>query len=184
MNNKMTVKMLVEGGVMLALAYVLSLIVVFQMPSGGSITAVSMLPILIFAVRYGTGPGLFVAIVYGAIQFILGPKWSFHPVSILLDYVVGFGFLGLAGLFGNTFSKATAGILFSIFMRFTASVISGVVVFASYAPAGQNPMVYSMIYNASYLIPEAVLTLVVFSLLYKRLVAPRVVAQVRAEAQG
>ncbi len=74
MKNKLTVKMLVEGGVMLALAYVLSLVVIFQMPSGGSITAVSMLPILIYAVRYGAGPGLFVAIVYGTFSLSLGPS--------------------------------------------------------------------------------------------------------------
>ncbi len=173
MKNKLTVKMLVEGGVMLALAYVLSLVVIFQMPSGGSITAVSMLPILIYAVRYGAGPGLFVAIVYGILQFILGPKWSFHPVSILFDYVLGFGFLGLAGLFGKKLVNATFGILLGVLLRYASSVISGVVVFASYAPEGQNPLIYSLIYNASYMLPEMLLTIAVFAFVYKRLVAPK-----------
>ena len=177
MKNKLTVKMLVEGGVMLALAYVLSLVVIFQMPSGGSVTAVSMLPILIYAVRYGAGPGLFVAIIYGTLQFILGPKWSFHPVSILFDYVLGFGFLGLAGLFGKKLLNATLGIVLGISLRFASSVISGVVVFASYAPEGQDPLLYSLVYNASYMLPEMLLTIAAFAFVYKRLIQSRAAAE-------
>ena len=177
MKNKFTVQKLVEAGVMLALAYVLSLVVIFQMPSGGSITAVSMLPILIFSVRHGVGPGFFVAVVYGILQFLLGPKWSFHPVSILFDYVLGFGCLGLAGLFGKRFLNAAVGIFLGVFLRFASSVLSGVVVFGAYAPEGQNPLVYSLLYNASYLLPETLLTLVAFGFVYKRLVQPQAVLE-------
>ncbi len=98
-NNK--TRMLVEAGIMMALAYVLSLVVVFQMPNGGTITAGSMIPILIFAFRWGGIQGMFVGSIYGVIQFMLGPKYSFHIVSILFDYVVAFGALGLAGFFKN-----------------------------------------------------------------------------------
>jgi len=68
--------------------------------------------------------------------------------------------------------NATFGILLGVFLRYVSSVISGVVVFASYAPEGQNPLIYSLIYNASYMLPEMLLTIAAFAFLYKRLVAP------------
>ena len=93
------VRMLVEAGVMIALAQVLSYVVIYQMPQGGSVTAGSMVPILLFAVRWGTAQGLLAGAVYGILQFILGPKWSYHIISILFDYIVAFACLGLAGMF-------------------------------------------------------------------------------------
>ncbi|BEP28368.1 energy-coupled thiamine transporter ThiT [Helicovermis profundi] len=166
---KNNTRMLVEAGIMIALAYVLSLVKVFQMPNGGSITAGSMIPILIFAIRWGTYPGVFTGLVYGIIQFILGPKWSFHPISILFDYVIAFGMLGLAGIFGAGFKKALAGISLAVLLRLICHVISGVIVWGSYAPEGQSPLMYSIIYNASYLVPELILSLVIFALLYRPL---------------
>jgi len=162
-------RMIVEAGIMMALAYVLSMVKVFQMPNGGSITAGSMIPILIFAIRWGTLPGLMAGSVYGLIQFILGPKWSFHIVSILFDYVVAFGMLGFAGIFGTSFKKSFAGISLAVILRLVCHIISGVVVWGSYAPEGQNPLMYSIVYNASYLIPELILSLAIFAVLYKPL---------------
>ena len=66
------VKVLVECAVMVALATVLSLIKLYELPYGGSVTAASMLPILIIAYRHGTGVGLGTALVYGVIQQLLG----------------------------------------------------------------------------------------------------------------
>ncbi len=171
-NRNQNLRMLVEGALMIALAYVLSLIKIWEMPNGGSITAGSMLPILIYAYRWGGKQGVFAGVVYGLIQFLLGPKWSFHPISILGDYLVAFGALGLVGFFTkkeDTLLKASLGIAAGVFFRWVAHVISGAIVFASYAPEGQNPWVYSMIYNASFLIPELAITVVLFALLYKPL---------------
>ncbi|MBS7528301.1 energy-coupled thiamine transporter ThiT [Fusibacter paucivorans] len=162
-------KMLVEGAMMIALAYVLSLVKVWEMPNGGSITAGSMLPIIIFAYRWGGSKGLFVGAVYGIIQFILGPKWSFHIISILGDYIVAFAALGLAGYIArmkDPLGKCLVGMFIGIFFRFAGHVISGVVVFGAYAPEGQSPLIYSIVYNASYLIPEFVLTAVIFAFIY------------------
>jgi thiamine transporter len=168
MKDKST-KIIVEGGIMIALAYILSMIKLYELPNGGSITAVSMLPIAVFAIRHGVGPGLFVASTYGILQFILGPKWSFHWVSILCDYVLGFGAIGISGILGKKKLYSAIGILFGISLRFVFAVVSGVVVFASYAPVGQNPILYSAIYNGSYLIPEAILTIIAYILVYKPL---------------
>ena len=167
--NKNT-KMLVEAGVMIALAYVLSLVKVLQMPNGGSVTAGSMIPIIIFAFRWGGVQGMFVGMVYGVIQFLLGPKWSFHIASILFDYVVAFGFLGIAGFFSKD-NKISAfiGVFLGIFGRFVCHVLSGVIVWASYAPEGTNPWVYSIIYNGSYLLPEIAVSAVIIMFLLKPL---------------
>ena len=171
MTNK-NVKMLVEGAMMIALAYVLSMLKIWQMPSGGSVTAGSMIPILVFSFRWGGKKGMLVGAIYGTLQFILGPKYSFHIVSILFDYVVAFSFLGIVGFFvkqNTSFKKTMLGVSLGITLRFIAHIISGVVVFGMYAPAGQSPIIYSIIYNASYLIPELFVTLIIFSMLYKPL---------------
>jgi len=171
MQNK-NVKILVEGAMMIALAYVLSMLKVWQMPNGGSITAGSMIPILIFSFRWGGKKGMLVGAVYGVLQFILGPKFSFHIISILFDYVVAFSFLGIVGFFTkreDSLQKALFGVTIGITLRFISHVISGVVVFGIYAPEGQSPFLYSMIYNASYLLPELIISLIIFALLYKPL---------------
>lgn len=166
--NKKT-QMLVEAGVMIGLAYVLSQIKIFTLLNGGSVTAGSMIPILIYAYRWGPKNGIFAGLVYGTIQFILGPKWSFHPVSVLFDYSIAFAWLGLAGVFGKGLVKGVMGVTLAIALRFASHVISGVVVFASYAPEGTNPWIYSMGYNASYLVWELVISVVIFVLLFKPL---------------
>jgi thiamine transporter len=161
-------RMLVEAGIMIALAYVLSMVKLFQMPNGGTITAGSMIPILIFAFRWGGVQGMFVGAVYGVIQFLLGPKWSFHVASIAFDYVVAFGALGLAGFFRKGgLAKGMVGVAVGIAGRFVCHVLSGVIVWASYAPEGMNPWVYSTVYNGSYLLPELVISALVFAMLYK-----------------
>lgn len=167
--NKMSTKMLVEAGVLIALAQVLSYIKVFEAPYGGSVTAGSMVPIIIFAVRWGLGPGLFAGAVYGALQFILGEKYSFHILSILLDYVVAFGLLGLAGLAKDTRAGAMAGVFLAVLGRFVSHLLSGVILFASYAPEGMNPWVYSFLYNGGYLLPELIICWLVTGLLYNPL---------------
>jgi thiamine transporter len=161
MNNNKT-RILVEGGIIIALAYVLSMIKVYEMPNGGSVTAVSMLPILIFATRWGAKPGIFVAATYGLLQLLLGPKFSAHPASIILDYILGFGVLGLAGMFGKDYIKSLMGGVLTMSARFCFSVISGIVAY-------NVDFVGSLIYNATYMVPEMVLTVVAYSLVFKPL---------------
>jgi len=169
LNMKRTnARMLVEAGVMIALAQVLSYIVIYQLPQGGSVTAGSMVPIMFFAVRWGNIKGILAGAVYGILQFILGPKWSFHIISILFDYIIAFACLGLAGSFRY---RGIAGILSGTFVavlgRFICHVISGAVVFASFAPEGQNPWIYSILYNGGFLLPELIVSMVIIGILYK-----------------
>lgn len=169
--KKTSTRMLTEAGLMIAAAQILSYVKIFEAPYGGSVTAGSMIPIIIFSLRWGVKSGLLAGTAYGVLQFLLGGTiYSYHIVSILFDYVVAFGLLGLAGLFRNSLQGVFMGTFLGLLGRFICHVISGVVVWASYAPKGMNPMIYSVLYNGSYLLPELVITLVIVGILYKPLI--------------
>jgi len=161
---KVETKILAEMATSIALAYALSLIVPFRMPQGGSITAVSMIPILWFALRRGPKMGVSEGIVYGFVRTLRQP-FIVHPIQFLLDYPLAFGALGLAGLFKK---QPILGVVVGIAGRFLCHFLSGVIFFAAYAPAGMNPAVYSAVYNGSYLIVELAFSVIVMYLLIRR----------------
>lgn len=97
--------LLVEGALMIAMAFVLSYIKLYDMPMGGSIT-LEMIPLVIMGLRHGVKWGTFTAAVHGIIQLILGFSNVMYCATIpamigcvLLDYLFAFTVLGLAGLF-------------------------------------------------------------------------------------
>lgn len=173
--NKVNIRMLTEGGIMIALSVLLSNIIIYQMPNGGSVSAGSMVPILLFSIRWGVLPGMFVGGLYGLLDFLLKP-YFYHPLQFLLDYPLAFALLGLAG-FGYIYKNRDKssqnimiiiGVALGIFGRLMSHVLSGVIFFAEYA-GRQNPWIYSIIYNATYLIPEFVISLVILLLIWKPL---------------
>jgi len=163
-NNDSTSRVLAEIAIFVALATALSFIIILQLPQGGSITFASMVPIIWLALRRGPKIGLTAGFVYGLVQLVVLPQIYFLP-QVLLDYPLAFGCLGLAGLFQKRW--ALAGVAVAIVGRFIMHLISGALFFASYAPAGMNPWIYSGIYNGSYLLPELVISLFVIFLLQK-----------------
>ena len=58
MKSSQTTRKLIEGSMMIALATVLSIFKLVEMPYGGSVTLASMLPVIIFAYRHGILWGL------------------------------------------------------------------------------------------------------------------------------
>ncbi|MDF2985625.1 MAG: putative proton-coupled thiamine transporter YuaJ [Eubacterium sp.] len=164
--KKMSTRMVVEAGIMIALAQVLSYFKVYESPYGGSVTAGSMIPIVIFAIRWGSKPGLLAGLVFGILQFLLGPKYSYHPLSILLDYLLPFASIGLAGLFKKNLATNLVSTFIAMFARFMFHFASGFIVWASTTPEGQNVYLYSLVYNASYMLPEFVISAILLSLLY------------------
>jgi len=150
---------LTEAALAVALATVLGLIKVFQMPFGGSIS-LEMMPLILLALRHGVRVGVLTGIVYGFVNLILLPI-VVHPVQVLFDYPLAFGALGLAGLFGPTVRGAILGSVVAVLARFACHFVSGVVFFASYAPEGWNPALYSAAYNLAYLIPSLLVALLV-----------------------
>ncbi len=160
-NIKSSTKIIAEIVTFVALATALSYIKLFSLPQGGSVTAGSMVPILWLALRRGAKVGLSAAAVYGCVQLVLEP-FMVHPAQVLLDYPIAFGMLGLAGFFQN---RPFLGVNVGIVGRFLAHFISGLVYFADYAPKGMHPIVYSTIYNGSYLLPELVISVYIAYLL-------------------
>lgn len=160
-------RMLAEAGVAIAIAQVLSFITLFHMPQGGSIKAAALVSLMIYAYRWGGKRGIFAGVVYGILHFILGFKSSVHYLSIILDYLVAYGVIGVCGYFKDSISGLITGSIVGIALRWAVSVTSGAVVFASYAPQGQNPWIYSMVYNASYMVPDGILNIVVLLFIYQ-----------------
>ncbi len=179
--------MLVEGAIMLALAIVLSLVTPFQklLPFGGSITLVSMLPICLYSIKYGVPQGLAVSFLFAVFQFAQGAikdglfGWGLTVgmliACIMLDYIVAYTVIGLAGIFRKKgLGGWIAGICIALALRFVSHFFSGVYVFASSGKiwddldfVAKNKYIYSAVYNAAYMVPEIVLTIVVAVLLFK-----------------
>lgn len=162
----MNTRMIVEAAMAIAISYILHYIVLFQMPQGGAIKAANLVPLLIFSYRWGGKAGILASVTYGLITFILGFKFSLHIMSIVLDYLVAYGIVGVAGFFKDNTRGLVMGSILACFLKWCASVVSGAVIFASYAPAGENPWMYSMIYNASYMLPDAVINIIVLLIVY------------------
>ena len=159
----LTTKQLVYSAVAIALAVVCSMIKLFEMPMGGSVTLLSMLFIVLIAYWYGPYVGIMTAVAYGLVQFVTEPIFYTIP-QMLLDYPLAFGALGLAGFFHKKKYGLQIGYVVGVLGRFLFSTASGVIFFASFAPDGMHPLVYSLGYQASYLIPEAVVTLIIISI--------------------
>lgn len=157
---RLTTKQLVFSAMAIALAVVCSMIKVMEMPMGGSITLLSMLFIVLIAYWYGPYAGIMTAVAYGLVQFVVEPIFYTVP-QMLFDYPLAFGALGVAGFFGKKKFGLQIGYLTGVIGRYVFATISGVLFFGAYAPEGMHPLVYSLVYQASYIVPEAVLTLLI-----------------------
>ncbi len=165
--RKQSVYRLTESALMLAIAAVLSVIKLVDMPYGGSVTACSMLPLLVIAYRYGTRHGLFTAFTYGLIQLLLGLDnfsyaTSFGAVAAIavFDYLLAFLALGLGGMFRKKLPQGMAlGIAAVItgILRYLCHVISGCTVWAGLSVPTAEALIFSLSYNATYMIPEIII---------------------------
>ncbi len=159
-------RILAESIVMVALSTFLYFSRVFTFPEGGSVTLGSMTPIILLSLRRGVRVGVTAGVVYGLVILYLEP-FIYSPVQVLLDYPIAFGALGIAGLLRSRPIAATG---LGIFGRFAAHFVSGVVFFASFAPQGESPALYSAVYNASYLVPEFFISSLIIYVLVQRAV--------------
>lgn len=163
LNSFRNPKVLAEMAIFTALATALSTLVVYVLPQGGSITLASMVPIIWLALRRGPKVGIVTGVIYGLIQFIMLP-YAIDPIQVLLDYPLAFGVLGLAGFFPT---KPVLGAAVGITGRFLMSFISGVVYWAPLYAPNVDPLIYSSVYNGSYLLPELVISGIILYLLQK-----------------
>ncbi len=158
------VRLLAETSIFVALALVLNYLKVYQLPYGGSITLGSMVPILLLAYRWGLRVAVFGGAVFGLVQMVID-GWVYHPLGMFLDYPLAFGLLGTAALFRK---HPLLGVVVALTARFISHFISGVLFFWMYAPEGMSPVVYSAIYNGSYILPEMAISCIILYLLNRR----------------
>ncbi len=163
--QKRKVRVLVEGALFVAMAYVLSFIEIkIAWQYGGSIDFV-MIPLIIYAVRWGTGAGLMAGMVFGTVKFFLSGGVAVNWQSMLLDYVLAYMFVGFAGLLKNKSLLCWLAALIGCFARFIIHFISGITIYAEYMPPifmgweMTSPTVYSILYNGSYMLPSAVIAI-------------------------
>jgi len=161
---------LLEGAVMIALATILSLITVIKMPFGGGITAASMVPIILVSYRRKVKWGVLIAFVYSALQLLLGMENLQYATSfaaacaiIFLDYVIAFAVLGLGGIFRDKLHsqslEVVCGSALACALRYVCHVIAGCTVWAGVSIPTADGLLYSVVYNAAYMIPETIITI-------------------------
>ena len=172
-----SVKALCEAAIMIAIALVIDLlkdVLPGQLPNGGSLLNVSMLPIVFFAIRYGAGWGAMAGFVFGTLNYVIGNGIAIDWTTIICDYLLAFTLLGLgAGLFHGKKWAAVWGSLVGGGLQFLSSYLVGVFVWGRWMPEEflgmpmTSPWIYSLLYNILWAAPNIALTIVVFVLLYR-----------------
>lgn len=151
------------SALLIAVAFALSFVKIIHLPFGGMVTAFSMLfaglPAYFFGIKYG----FMASIVYSLIHIIVDP-YIIHPFQVFLDYILPFSCFGIIGFFKDMKYGLQIGYVIACFIRFFSSALSGYIFFSDYAPETWNPIVYTIVYNASYVFTECILTLIFLSL--------------------
>ena len=196
-NNNSKTHILTESAIMVALATVLSMFKIWEAPYGGSVTILSMAPIVILSMRRGIKVGLFAGFAHSLVQLLLGlnnvayvPTVSGIIICILTDYILPFTLLGLGGIFrnvkftknenANLFIAAALGALLVTVLRYLSHIVSGAVIWYAldlewYADDPTHIVfqygawMFSAIYNGGYMIPEIIATVVGTPLLTRAL---------------
>lgn len=175
-NKKISISQLVTSAILLALAMVLSMIKVYKLPLGGSVTLLSMLPVCMISLKYGVKWGFVCSFLYAFIQFgvDLGEvmAWGMDVRMwigcIVFDYMLAYGILGLSGIFRKRKTPVMlTGVGIAVVIRFISHYISGAIFFDIWMPEQfDNPYFYSLVYNGSYMLPELIFTLIGAGLLF------------------
>ena len=171
-NQHLRIKALTEGAMLVALAHVLSYVKLMQLPNGGSLTP-AMFPILFYAHRWGLGKGLMAGFVFGLLQLIFDGAYAWGWQSMLLDYLVAFTPLGLAGLFRGKPWGIFPGTALGCAARFLVHYYSGVTIYRILVPTEipgigvfDDPVLYSLVYNGVYMLPNMLLAMAIAGALY------------------
>ena len=166
------VRALTEGAMLIAAAQVLSYLKLYTLPNGGSLTP-AMFPILLFALRWGLGRGLLAGFVFGLLQLIFDGAYAWGWQSMLLDYLLAFTPLGLAGVFRGKPWGIFPGTVLGCSARFLVHYISGVTIYRITMPTEvpgfgvfDSAELYSLVYNGVYMLPNALVAIAIAAVLY------------------
>ncbi len=171
---KQTTQKLTVSAVMIALSTVLSLIKPVDLPFGGSVTPLSMLPVMLLPIMYGAKWGFFACFVNSVVQMLLSVaevvSWGLTPIvlisCILLDYILAYSVLGTIGFFrAKGKSLIIVGAVTALALRLLCHFLSGVVLFGDFTNGLLSGLWISLSYNASYMIPEMITTSLVLAFL-------------------
>lgn len=188
------VRILVECAMLLALGTVLSFVKLIDLPYGGSVTAASAMPLVILAYRHGWKWGLGSGLAWAVIQQLTGlstlsyfTTWQSILAVVLLDYIIAFALVGLAGIFrswvkNGAVSMMAGGLLFSV-LRYLCHVIAGCTVWVGLSIPDEAALLYSLSYNATYMVPETVILLLTLGYLGAALDFSRPIPARRAQAE-
>ncbi|MCL2426392.1 MAG: energy-coupled thiamine transporter ThiT [Oscillospiraceae bacterium] len=173
MNNaksRENLRALVESALLIAIGFVLSYITLFRMPQGGSVTPLSMLPILFIGIRHGVKWGLAGGFVYACLQ-MMQQFWppptgtvAGYAAVVILDYILAFSVLGLSGLFKNKKYGLAIAAPICLTLRFLCHFISGIIVWGVFAE-DMPVWLFSLVYNGSYMGIEIAITTAISILL-------------------
>lgn len=161
--KRMGTKQLVMCAMTLALAFITSYIKLFNMPWGGSVTLCSMLFIVLAANWYGPKTGILVGLVYGILQFIQEP-YVLSFFQVCCDYILAFAALGVAGFFAKKKQGLIIGYIVAVLARGAFHALGGYLYWMDYMPENfpqSLKSLYPILYNYSYLLAEAVITVII-----------------------
>lgn len=168
------------AAVCVAMSFALSYLRLWKMPQGGSITAASLLPLMVYSYMFGVRKGVFAGLIYGILQAVQDP-WIIHPAQFLLDYPVAFAAIGASGMFARLkkldrlpqVQFVLGGVVASV-LRFLSHLFSGVFAFSEYATL-DNVWAYSALYN-SFVFVDIAIVLVVGAIVFS---SPSFIKQAR-----
>ncbi len=177
-----TIRKLTESAIFIAIATILSFLKI-DLPFGGGVTIVSMLPLIIISHRWGWKWGVFTAFTYGMLQLLFGLDNVGYATTfltavgvILFDYIIAYTMIGFSGIFdktcGKTRKSVSIGIAVTFFLRFVCHYITGVWIWGGWMPESfmnmtmTSPWIYSLLYNGWYMLAELVITEIVANILY------------------
>ena len=149
-------KRLTESAMLIAIAIVLELVskmFIPEMPFGGQVTLVSMLPVVLISYRHGVRWGLVAGLGYAMIEMLLGARTvaaAFQPgyfgdgtmilnalIMCVLDYLAAFTVLGLGGMFRSRIQNPGAALccggVVALTARYACHVLSGYILFSGWA---------------------------------------------------
>lgn len=162
-------KQITEGAILIALAQVLSFLPLYKFPWGGSID-LAMLPILLFAFRWGFGPAMLMSTAHGILQMLFEGGIAIGWESIIGDFLIAYAVLGVAGLFRGKFYLGAA---VACAARFLVHYVVGATIWAAYMPDSffgitmTTPWLYSALYNGAYMLPDLLMVIAAYYLLSK-----------------
>lgn len=164
--KKMTSKQLVFSAMAMALAFITSYLKIFELPWGGSVTLCSMLFIVLVGNWYGPKTGMLVGLAYGMLQFLQEP-YVLSLFQVCCDYVLAFAALGVSGFFAKSKNGLLKGYIAAVIARGAFHALGGYLYWMDYMPDNfpqALKSLYPILYNYSYLLAEAVITIIIIAI--------------------